>query len=94
MAAHRIDSSAIGQKDSRPTALPEEAATQGTNAWDDVRGLSVQEVAERVATGRTNRAGVPASRSPWDILVRNTFTWLNFLLVALAGLSWLSPGMG
>lgn len=44
-----------------------------------------------MATGRTNRAAVPPSRSLREILVHNTFTWLNFLF-ALLGAASLATG--
>jgi len=46
-------------------------------------GLSSAEVAERVAQGRTNVLRRRTSRSVWDILLANLFTWFNLVLGTL-----------
>ncbi len=56
-----------------PTELAEPAAT----------GLSDQEVAARLADGRSNRAEVDSSQTWGRILRRNALTRLNFLLLVL-----------
>ena len=46
-------------------------------------GLRADEVAARVAAGKTNRSAPAPGRSLGEILWRNTFTWLNFILLVL-----------
>ena len=46
-------------------------------------GLRPDEVAARVAAGKTNRSAPAPGRSLGEILWRNTFTWLNFILLVL-----------
>ena len=47
------------------------------------RGLTAAEVAERVATGRTNNAPDPRSRSLADIIRANTLTSFNLVIGSL-----------
>ncbi len=46
-------------------------------------GLTAAEVAERVAAGKANVAPDAHSRSLWDIVRANTFTWFNGLIGSL-----------
>ena len=62
-------------------------------AAPSVEGLSSAEVAERVAAGRVNRTPPPAGRGGWEILARNSLTWLN-LLFGILGAASLSTGAG
>ncbi len=50
---------------------------------DPATGLTTAQVAERVAAGQVNDAPDPRSRSIWDILRANTFTWFNALIAML-----------
>jgi cation-transporting ATPase E len=56
-------------------------------------GLSLAEVAQRVAAGQVNRTPEAAGRSTGEILARNTFTWIN-LIFAVLGVSSLATGAG
>ncbi len=56
-------------------------------------GLSTDDVAERVASGRVNRMPDAGGRSGREILARNTFTWLN-LIFAVLGAAPLATGAG
>ena len=47
------------------------------------RGLTAQEVADRVADGRTNDVPVRASRTTWEIVRANVFTRINAILAVL-----------
>jgi len=47
------------------------------------RGLTADEVAQRIADGRTNDVPVRASRSTWDIVRGNVFTRINAILLVL-----------
>ena len=46
-------------------------------------GLSADQVAERVAEGRTNAVTTTTSRTPWEIVRANVFTVFNGLLATL-----------
>lgn len=46
-------------------------------------GLTAEQVAQRVADGRTNDVPVRASRSTWDIVRGNVFTRINAILAVL-----------
>ena len=50
---------------------------------DPTLGLTPDEVAERVASGRTNDVPTRASRSAWDIVRSNLFTRINAIFAAL-----------
>ena len=50
----------------------------------DLRGLTAEQVAERVAAGEVNHTVDPRSRSFGDIVKANTFTWFN----AVIGVMW------
>ena len=50
----------------------------------DLRGLTAEQVAERVAAGAVNHTVDPRSRSFADIVKANTFTWFN----AVIGVMW------
>ncbi|MCL2454607.1 MAG: HAD-IC family P-type ATPase [Micrococcales bacterium] len=52
-------------------------------ARDATRGLTSDEVAERVVAGRTNDVPVRASRSAWEIVRANVFTRINAILAVL-----------
>jgi cation-transporting ATPase E len=67
--------------------------TVGTSELPGLSGLRSDEVAERVAAGQSNRSAPAPGRSLGEILWRNTFTWLNFILVALGSAS-LATGSG
>jgi cation-transporting ATPase E len=60
-----------------------DAGTPATDAPADLRGLTAAEVAERVAAGMVNVAPDAHSRSLWDIVRANTFTWFNGLIGSL-----------
>ncbi|MDQ4492003.1 HAD-IC family P-type ATPase [Sinomonas sp. ASV486] len=48
------------------------------------RGLTAEEVAQRVADGRTNDVPPRASRSTWEIVRANVFTRINAIFAVLA----------
>ncbi|MCL2423685.1 MAG: cation-translocating P-type ATPase, partial [Micrococcales bacterium] len=49
----------------------------------ETQGLTSQQVAARVADGRTNDVPVRASRSTWEIVRANVFTRINAILAVL-----------
>ncbi|WP_022901369.1 HAD-IC family P-type ATPase [Humibacter albus] len=53
-----------------------------TDTADALAGLSAAEVAERVASGRTNAYTDASSRSAWSIVRANVFTLFNGIIVA------------
>jgi cation-transporting P-type ATPase E len=59
------------------------AVEQQTPSADVERGLTRNEVAQRVREGRTNDVPVRASRSVWEIIRANAFTRINAILVVL-----------
>jgi cation-transporting ATPase E len=64
-----------------------------TSAAPGPVGLRTDEVAARTAAGQSNRSAPAPGRSLGEILWRNTFTWLNFILVVLGSAS-LATGSG
>ncbi|CAM3667560.1 HAD-IC family P-type ATPase [Nocardiopsis rhodophaea] len=56
---------------------------QVADAAEDVRGLSADQVAERVAQGRTNDVPVRASRTLGQIIRGNLFTRINAMIAVL-----------
>lgn len=67
-----------------PPARPDDLGGRpGTVAVDPALGLSAADVAERVASGRSNHVPDRYSRSFGDILRANTFTWFNGLIGVL-----------
>ncbi|MFC7327242.1 HAD-IC family P-type ATPase [Marinactinospora rubrisoli] len=52
----------------------------------DVRGLTAEEVAERVAAGRTNDVPVRAARTVGQIVRANLFTRINAMIAVLFGI--------
>ena len=55
----------------------------GPVTGDVERGLTAEQVAERVAEGRTNDVPARASRSVWDIVRANVFTRINAIFGVL-----------
>jgi cation-transporting ATPase E len=50
---------------------------------DEQRGLTAQEVAQRIAQGRGNDVGVRDSRGVWEIVRSNVFTRINAIFAVL-----------
>lgn len=66
-----------------PAARPPSGPGGTTDFVTSPNGLSSDEVAERVAAGRTNAVHARSSRSITEILRRNIFTFFNGLLATL-----------
>lgn len=49
-------------------------------------GLTAEDVRSRIEAGQTNAVQMRTSRSVWDIVRANVFTWFNLILGVLAGL--------
>jgi len=66
-----------------PTDCSPTPRTPGRAADRDLRGLTADEVAERVRAGRTNDVPARASRGVWEIVRSNVFTRVNAILAVL-----------
>ena len=62
---------------------PQEEQDQAVAVLDDANGLSATQVAERVASGRTNDVPVRAGRSVGQIVRDNVFTRINAMVAVL-----------
>ena len=74
---------------------PEQAETVEPHVTDSQTGLTKGEVDERVAAGKINGEQTIRTKSVWQILRENIFTFFNFIFVALAIiLAFFNPKIG
>lgn len=65
--------------------MPKQPPPPRINAATEL-GLTAEQVHQRKAAGLDNRPPKPPSKSVWEIVRDNTFTYFNFIFLILAGL--------